>query len=99
MRLAILIAALLAAPAGGDECKPASHDVIAAAERRAADADAKASQAESVAVRSGNPGAQARAERARQEARDAQDEVGRLTCRAVEPRRPPPLPGLPRRGY
>jgi hypothetical protein len=99
MRLPILLAALVAVPAGGDECRPASHDVVAAAERRAADADVKASQAESVAVRSGNPGAQARAERARQDARDAQDEVARLKCQAVEPRRPPPLPGMPRRGY
>jgi hypothetical protein len=74
-----LVAALALHAAGG--CTPADDKVVAEAERRAADSDAKARQAESVAVRSGNPGAQARANQARADADAAQDEVARLRCK------------------
>jgi hypothetical protein len=76
-----LLAALALHAAAG--CTPADAKVIAEAERRAADSDAKARQAESVAVRSGNPGAQARANQARADADAAQDEVARLQCKPV----------------
>jgi hypothetical protein len=63
------------------ECTPADPDTIAAAERKARDAASAADQAESVAVRSGNPGAQARAVHARDVANDAQAELDRLRCK------------------
>jgi hypothetical protein len=99
MRLEVMVAVLLATPAVEEKCKPAAADIVAAAERRAADADASAAQAESIAVRSGNPGAQARADQARADATAAHDKVARLRCLPVEARRPAPLPKMPGRGY
>jgi hypothetical protein len=104
---AVLLAALCAraaaasppgAPAG---CTPAAPDAIAEAERKAGDADHRAQEAESIAVRSGNPGASARAARARAEATAAQQEVRRLRCEAADPGAQPSPPPLapPPRGY
>jgi hypothetical protein len=99
MRFAILAAALLAAPGIEEECTPAPPEVIAAAEREAAAADARAAEAESIAVRSGNPGADARARKALADARAAHDGVARLKCQPVDPK-VPRLPGrIPARGY
>ncbi len=98
-RVTLLALLLLAAPAAlADECKPAAADVLAAAERKAADADAKASQLESVAVRSGNPGAQARADQARADATVARDEIARLKCQPVASKSQPMFK-MPGRGY
>ena len=99
MRLAVLAAALLATPELEEKCTPAAPDIVAAAEREAAAADARAAEAESIAVRSGNPGAETRAAKARVDATAAQDEVARLKCQPVDPRKPR-LPGkIPGRGY
>jgi len=82
MRLAAaVLASLLAIPAAAD-CKPAPAEEIAAAERAAQDLEHKASQAESVAVRSGNPGAAKRAEQARREATEARKRALGLACKA-----------------
>ena len=99
MRLALMVATLLAAPAVAEDCKPAAPDIIASAERKADDADAKAAQAESIAVRSGNPGAQARASQARADATEARDEAARLKCEPIDPKKSPPLLKMPGVGY
>ncbi len=83
MRIAAAIAAALLSSPAAAGCTPADPKVIAAAERKASDADHKAEQAESVAVRSGNPGAQARASRARTEADAAHDELAKLQCQTA----------------
>ena len=88
MRLAAAaLAALLAAPAAAD-CTPAPAAQVAEAERAAQDAERKAGQAESVAVRSGNPGAARRAEQARKEATLARERALALACTATPPPRP-----------
>lgn len=99
MRLLALVTLLLATRAAGEDCKPAAPGVIAAAERKAADAASRATQAESVAVRSGNPGAQARADGARADATAARDEVARLKCERVEAEKSRPMLRMPGRGY
>jgi hypothetical protein len=81
MRAAAALLLLLASPALA-ECTPADPDAIAAAERKARDAETAAERAESVAVRSGNPGAHARAVHARGVATDARAEADRLACKA-----------------
>jgi len=83
MRIAVAVVAVLLSYRAAADCTPADPKVIAAAERKASDADHKAEQAESVAVRSGNPGAQARASRARTEANAAQDELAKLQCKTT----------------
>lgn len=99
MRLgAALVAALLSFRAVAD-CSPADPKVIAAAEKAAFDADHKAQQAESVAVRSGNPGAQARATQARAEATAAQEELARLQCKTTTPSPAAQKLRLPAPGY
>jgi hypothetical protein len=89
MPLALALLSAIALRAAGN-CTPASADELLAAERRAADADRKAEQAESIAVRSGNPGAQARAKEARAQAAAAQQEADALACKpgAKMPSRP-----------
>ncbi len=99
MRLPVALAALLAVPALAEECKPAAPDAVAVGERKAADADARAAQAESIAVRSGNPGAQARADQARADATAARDEVARLKCLPAQPKKSLPVFKTPGRGY
>jgi hypothetical protein len=84
----IVIASLLLPPAALAGCTPADAQTVAAAEKKANDAAFKADQAESVAVRSGNPGAQARATQARNDAKAAREEVAKLRCEA-----PPATPG------
>ena len=99
MRLAAAaVASLLSFHAAAD-CTPADPKVIAAAERKASDADHKAQQAESVAVRSGNPGAQARASQARAEARAAQEELAKLQCKPSSRSPATPKLGVPAPGY
>jgi hypothetical protein len=99
MRLAAaVLLTLLSAPAAA-ECTPGDAAAIAEAERRARDAEARAAQAESVAVRSGNPGAHARALEARDAAAQAQSELARLACRDPEAAAPAPRrPGRSRYG-
>lgn len=97
--LALLLSTPGLSPPDAGPCTPASTDAIAAAQRRAADADSKASQAESVAVRSGNPGAQARANQARAAATAAQQELARLSCRAADARSSSPALKLPTPRY
>lgn len=75
------LAALALVVRAASECTPADPKTIAEAERRASDAEYKADQAESIAVRSGNPGAQARAIQARAQATAARDEVAKLQCK------------------
>jgi hypothetical protein len=88
MRLAAaVLVALLAAPAAAD-CTPAPAAQLAEAERAAQDAERKATQAESVAVRSGNPGAAKRAEQARLAATEARRHALALACKAEPPPRP-----------
>jgi hypothetical protein len=86
MRLALLVAALLLPllPVRATaECTPAAPAVVAEAERAAADAERKADQADSVSVRSGNPGAARRAQITRQEAVDARKKAAGLACQAA----------------
>ena len=97
MHLSLLAAALLATPGAEGKCTPAAPDVVAAAEREAAAAETRANEAESIAVRSGNPGAEVRAGKARADATAAQDQVARLRCRSVE--KPRPTGKIPGRGY
>jgi hypothetical protein len=91
---ASIVLVLLSMPAAAD-CTPAEPDAIAAADRKARDAEGAADRAESVAVRSGNPGAHARAVHARSVATEARAEADRLACKeggaakTVEP----PMPG------
>ena len=79
MPLAVTLLATLSLRAAG--CTPATADVLLAAERRATEADHKAEQAESIALRSGNPGAQARAKEARAQATAAHEEADALACK------------------
>jgi hypothetical protein len=88
MRHALALAALLASTHAMAECRPASAEALAEAERRAADAGQKADQAQSVAVRSGNPGAARRADLARQAADEARRAADELACKAAAPRTP-----------
>ena len=99
MRVAAVIAFALLSFRALAECTPASPKVIAEAERRASDADHKAQQAESVAVRSGNPGAQARADLARADASAAREELAKLKCQSASGTPGPKLPSLSRPGY
>ena len=80
----LLLATLLAASGAQAECTRATPDAIATAERAAVDAEHKADQANSVAVRSGNPGASARADTARRAAVTARKRANDLACK------PPP---------
>jgi hypothetical protein len=95
--LAVLIA-LLSSHAPAADCTPADPKTIAEAERAASDADFKAQQAESVAVRSGNSGAQARATQARAAATSARQHADALQCKATKTPAENP-PALPSRGY
>lgn len=90
MRLALLLAVLLLPLQARGECTPAAPAVVAEAERAAGDAERKADQAESVSVRSGNPGAARRAQIARQEAIDARKKAAGLSCTAVPAAETPP---------
>jgi hypothetical protein len=84
---------LLAALQARAECKPAAPGVVAEAERQAGDAEHKADQARSVAVRSGNPGAARRADQARREAVEARRHAAELACQAPPAAsRPAPKP-------
>ena len=94
MHVAAALMLLLSAPDAGG-CTPASAEVVATAEKRAADADHRASEAESVAVRSGNPGAQARANQARAEAVAAQRDLANLRCQPPASAGPSPVPKIP----
>jgi hypothetical protein len=89
--LALAFAAVLLAVAfrAGADCKPAAPDAIADADRKAQEAEHKADLAESVAVRSGNPGAAKRADIARREALDARKRAAELACK------PPPAGASP----
>jgi hypothetical protein len=92
LRLAAVLIFLKVSPALA-ACKPADPATLAAARRKAEDAAYKADQAESLAVRSGNPGAQTRAKQARAAADAAAAEVARLECK--EPAAADtPFPGL-----
>jgi len=73
-------AVLLAVPAPAP-CTPGDPNAIAAAERKAGDAEYRAEQAEAIAVKSGNPGAAARAKHARAQAVSAQAELAKLQCK------------------
>lgn len=79
----LLLAALLWPLPSRAECTPAAPTAVAEAERLAAEAERKADQADSVSVRSGNPGAARRAALARQEATAARRKVAELACTAV----------------
>jgi hypothetical protein len=99
VRLAAAALLTLLSVRAAAECTPADPDAIAAAERKARDAAAAADQAESVAVRSGNPGAHARAVHARDVANDAQAELDRLRCKEGDAGGPEPrAPGRGRYG-
>lgn len=88
------LAALLALGPGAG-CTPAAPAALAEVERSATAAERKADQAESEAVRSGNPGAARRAELARQEAVEARRSAAAAACRP-----PPPEPARKApRGY
>ena len=84
MRLIALALAALFPVSALAECIPADAEAIAAAENVMRNAEYKATQAESVAVRSGNPGAGARAKQARALASAAQEELARLTCKVPD---------------
>ena len=94
---ALLVVLISSSPDAGT-CAPAPPAAVALAEKKALDADHKASQAESIAVRSGNPGAQARANQARAEATAAQRELARMRCQpaATGDTGPAPTPAPPR---
>jgi hypothetical protein len=77
------LAALLAAAPVPAACQSAAPVVVAAARRSADEAALKAQEAESIAVRSGNPGAARRATLARQEADEALRKVAALACEAA----------------
>jgi hypothetical protein len=99
MRTILATLALAAALQARAECTPAAPATIAEAERQAGEAEHKADQAESVSVRSGNPGAARRAELARREAGEARARAAALACKAppaVPLQAPAPSPG---RGY
>ena len=99
MRTILATLALAAALQARAECTPAAPATIAEAERQAGEAEHKADQAESVSVRSGNPGAARRAELARREAGEARARAAALACKpppAAPAPAPPPGPG---RGY
>ncbi len=97
MRIAAaVLAALLPLPSLA-ECTPPAPAAVAAAEKKASDAERKAEQAESIAVRSGNPGAQARAKQARAAAASAREDVARLECKAAGAA--PAVPTNPATGY
>ena len=81
----LLLATLLAASGAQAECTRATPDAIATAERAAVDAEHKADQANSVAVRSGNPGASARADTARRAAVTARKRANDLACKPPPP--------------
>ena len=91
MRPALAALALLLSRATVAACTPADAPAVAAAERAASDAEVKAQHAESIAVRSGNPGAQVRATRARAEATAARGELAKLRCE------PAPAPVAPKK--
>jgi hypothetical protein len=99
MKIAVAIAAALLGVRAVAECTPADPNVIAAAEQRARDAEYKAQQAESIAVRSGNPGAAARAAQARASATAAHDEVEKLQCKVSHRSTDTPQPKTPGGGY
>jgi hypothetical protein len=97
MRSALALATLLLALDARAECTPAAPEAVAAAARQAVDAERRADELESVAVRSGNPGAARRAELARREAVESRRKAAALACQAPpEATTPPPRPG---RGY
>jgi hypothetical protein len=95
--LVVLIALLSSRATAAADCTPADPKTIAEAEKAADDADFKAQQAESIAVRSGNSGAQARATQARAAATSARQHADALQCKATEA--PATKPVLPLRGY
>ena len=81
MRIAAFALLLLfSASEAWAECKPADAKTLALAERKASDARYKAEQAEATAVKSGNPGASLRAQKARAEARNSEQELEKLKC-------------------
>jgi hypothetical protein len=97
MRTLLLLVTLLAASGARAECTRAAPDAIAAAERAAADAEHKADQADSVAVRSGNPGASTRADLARRDAVAARKRANELACKAPPAGSAPAAPKPPPR--
>jgi hypothetical protein len=94
MRTALVLAALLLSARALADCTKASPAAIAEAEDKAGDAEHKADLAESVAVRSGNPGAARRAEQARRAAIEARRHAAELACQT-----PPALPAPKASGY
>jgi hypothetical protein len=76
------LAVFLSFPVFAD-CTPADPKAIAAAEKKASDAAYKAEQAEAIAVKSGNPGAAARASQARAEASAAERQLANLQCKVT----------------
>ena len=91
--LTVLVALLSSRAAAGEACTPADPNAIAEAVKTADDADFKAQQAESVAVRSGNSGAQARATQARAAATAARNHADALQCKSAKtPAEEPVLP-------
>jgi hypothetical protein len=97
LALAVLITFLSSRAVAAADCTPADPKAVAEAERAAGDADFKAQEAESVAVRSGNSGAQARATQARAAATIARQHADALQCKATET--PAQTLPPPARGY
>jgi len=80
MRTALGALLLFIAQAASAACQPADARTVAAAERKAGDLRYKADQAEATAVKSGNPGASARAKQAQAQAALAEQELAKLKC-------------------
>jgi hypothetical protein len=78
--LPVFLTLIVLASRAHAECTPAAPEAIAEAERAARDAEHKADEAESVAVRSGNPGAARRAEQARRAAAESRARAEALRC-------------------